>query len=1304
MPPSPPSAEDEAFIHALPFSTVQKFCAETFHPQFIQDSPGHFKDLDWINVPQLRAYVERRRIEPAVATRDAFATPDGLPTLPHGIIWDYRNAIYHPNHIAAFSHRFLDTKWIDPAHLLTFLENTQRLEERMSLQPPPIQFKDIRNIVGMPESPPYDTPGSYGPLPANYKLMQSFTLKNLNTDGHYKPLPTQVDQIPSPMMEQYRAQVPASLLAIRAANAAAPPRSFELDQQQALYESYAVGQESGGGSGGDRSHVVPPVKRGHDFDKQSQLLSLDEDDLLPPSSPPLPSSDGPFQDCAGMPIRAPAGYRSLELFNAYDDWRESGTEWGKDGVQSYVRDEAFDITSRRSVTRVEYVFGLPPHFPIPETETASICDLDHPRFDLRDNQGKLYTIDALIKNHDNDSWRGPTGASDSRAWVTFGPGQEPILCRRSRLKCTGGFSCSFIDPQHVNKVRRDLDAPCACTGFAIVRENKVANSATRTWFADCSQRSAAFPNGHRTYGIPVNQDLFLRAFHDRPIAEGRSKDTKPCAGIYHPNSGGKITKPNHTHIIDGVVRKAEIVHHDCSAERCIYVPDDPAIRMALVLHTPEKPHTHILAAFTKKTIELTTAYEDCIVASGTVGATVGKVDKAPSTSLILDGKTPAQFAPALQSKVLKAKILREVKTKSFPAGLGIEGVFHFEVGTMIVTAVPDLLKLLDDAGVNSFEGDVTYKRVSGDLNEWEGVIYYKPLERAITVTRVNYGASADFFEGMFDQIREVKVAVTGKPIAFERLVPGGNLIAFNSDMDSAQVLGFSRSLIKTNVPEHSGIPANITPQEFAPYIIKLCITHAKRAILDFRSLVNDQDYHRLLNFATEITSEETLAGFRDFVYSLGIPKITQWFDHKDLNAWTLQCLCKGRSQLTAEQWDSTPSTTNTGEAQHHWTNMQTGIKLPLVEAIETARKVDLAVLSEVQLAFESGVLTNPHNELAKRTARKLTRHAATARKYRETRAAAQAADVLDADLAEAARQQKEAAERLKDLRAQKSAGKSKGKGKGTAHSVVVAAIAAAPAQAILSAPHPASGATHLQNNDSPAPVALDTPMPSLNNLMEYVDTDVAFTAAELALFEQQGLDLGGDGIASDTFSLETFSGNFSDEAFSDDVFSGDALNAFFGDAYAFSSDATLVDIASPHVLDDRAYAALLGASTKAGNGGALSEDASTLPRLPPPPRRSPSPPPVEITPTYERSLRSSARKRSADAPPSAGTAPPATKVSAMCRKVLYLMKCVLSRLLTLACQTGLAWLAPARSPDILAWALMGLGIGLGRLGVSLGDI
>jgi hypothetical protein len=38
--------------------------------------------------------------------------------------------------------------------------------------------------------------------------------------------------------------------------------------------------------------------------------------------------------------------------------------------------------------------------------------------------------------------------------------------------------------------------------------------------------------------------------------------------------------------------------------------------------------------------------------------------------------------------------------------------------------------------------------------------------------------------------------------------------------------------------------------------------------------------------------------------------------------------------MSAEDWDNTPSTTNTGEAQHHWTNLQTGVKQSLVEAIE----------------------------------------------------------------------------------------------------------------------------------------------------------------------------------------------------------------------------------------------------------------------------------------------------------------------------------------------------------------------------------
>jgi hypothetical protein len=53
-----------------------------------------------------------------------------------------------------------------------------------------------------------------------------------------------------------------------------------------------------------------------------------------------------------------------------------------------------------------------------------------------------------------------------------------------------------------------------------------------------------------------------------------------------------------------------------------------------------------------------------------------------------------------------------------------------------------------------------------------------------------------------------------------------------------------------------------------------------------------------------------------------------------MSAWILPCLIKSQLPISAEDRDNTPLTTNTGEAQHNWTNLQTGVKLPRVEAIE----------------------------------------------------------------------------------------------------------------------------------------------------------------------------------------------------------------------------------------------------------------------------------------------------------------------------------------------------------------------------------
>ncbi|KAJ7823708.1 hypothetical protein B0H14DRAFT_2597735 [Mycena olivaceomarginata] len=116
----------------------------------------------------------------------------------------------------------------------------------------------------------------------------------------------------------------------------------------------------------------------------------------------------------------------------------------------------FQVTAEATVERVEYLTELPPLYPIPETPTAFVIDLQDPKFNITKN-GTMCTVDALIKpnpykfGQDNDSWKGNTGTRDSHVWVSFEPGAEPILRRRSRLNC---------------KVWRDLDPTSRDTVFA----------------------------------------------------------------------------------------------------------------------------------------------------------------------------------------------------------------------------------------------------------------------------------------------------------------------------------------------------------------------------------------------------------------------------------------------------------------------------------------------------------------------------------------------------------------------------------------------------------------------------------------------------------------------------------------------------------------------------------------------------------------------------------------------------------------------------------------------------------------------
>ncbi|KAJ7729299.1 hypothetical protein B0H16DRAFT_1734237 [Mycena metata] len=128
--------------------------------------------------------------------------------------------------------------------------------------------------------------------------------------------------------------------------------------------------------------------------------------------------------------------------------------------------------------------------------------------------------------------------------------------------------------------------------------------------------------------------------------------------------------------------------------------------------------------------------------------------------------------------------------------------------------------------------------------------------------------------------------------------------------------------------------------------------------------------------------------------------------------------------MSTEDWDNTPSTTNTGEAQHHWTNVQLGTKQSLVEAMENARKLDERVAREIATSLQSAILLNSKMSLPT--------------KSRESHDAADERAEVEHEIQALQAEKQDAAAKLKDLRTRKSALSKKSKGSQT-RSVVVSA-------------------------------------------------------------------------------------------------------------------------------------------------------------------------------------------------------------------------------------------------------------------------
>lgn len=68
-----------------------------------------------------------------------------------------------------------------------------------------------------------------------------------------------------------------------------------------------------------------------------------------------------------------------------------------------------------------------------------------------------------------------------------------------------------------------------------------------------------------------------------------------------------------------------------------------------------------------------------------------------------------------------------------------------------------------------------------------------------------------------------------------------------------------------------------------------------------------------------------------------------WWSHKTVNKWILPSIIKCLSKIDPADWDICDASNNLNEGQHHRTNLDTGIKLTITEAIETLVELSSSV-------------------------------------------------------------------------------------------------------------------------------------------------------------------------------------------------------------------------------------------------------------------------------------------------------------------------------------------------------------------------
>ncbi|UZO11878.1 uncharacterized protein OCT59_003431 [Rhizophagus irregularis] len=316
-------------------------------------------------------------------------------------------------------------------------------------------------------------------------------------------------------------------------------------------------------------------------------------------------------------------------------------------------------------------------------------------------------------------------------------------------------------------------------------------------------------------------------------------------------------------------------------------------------------------------------------------------------------------------------VMYSVQCKKFDMHNYVRRIEQFEDGQTLILCMLDFqAKALQN--LKCFQIDLTFKRVHGDINEFEINSYDETHKLILSYCRIYTNIfTADAYQRLFTQLFEVVENLSEIPVKFYH-IDGTGWECILRDLDAGQAKGLGLALAKRDPSKNW--------EEHLTYIFKSCLVHFNRNLIAKKF---DNEVYLLAKSISTKSSAEEVYGCFEKLESYNNQRIMDWTQYYR-QPYVLASLNKHISNMENEIWDHHGNNTNVAEAAHAQANRE-GKQLKLITAIMRGRRLDERVFKTAEINDKFGIpYTRRDKSEIKRKAKAMTRKDTNKRSQKET--------------------------------------------------------------------------------------------------------------------------------------------------------------------------------------------------------------------------------------------------------------------------------------------------------------------------------